>query len=113
MLQELSRSLRGPNPQFFVPRGIRSSGFSLPGSLLGLCNRSRRHLAHYAPKGVRVLAGAVLARRINELLALASGVFFDRSLALCHGASRWLPIVDDLRLHREVLAGNLLSGGRC
>lgn len=57
------------------------------------------HLKGGSPEGVRVLAGAVLTRRVNELLALAAGVGL-RLLGLWHDTN-----VADLRAPGEVRHG--------
>ena len=81
---------------------VRSGGwfrptFALPGSLLGLLDRSRGDAVKEGSEDASIFAGAVLLRRLNELLALGAPLF-DR-LCLCHRASRWRPIVGDLRPH--------------
>ena len=83
--------LRGPNPG--LPAGVRSA-LGLARCLLGLRGGSRRHLSKRTTEGVGVLAGAVIARRVNEPLALGARVL--GWLALCHGASRWPASLGDL-----------------
>ena len=65
----------------------RFPSLAFASGFLGLCHGRRRDLAHGTPEGVPVLVGAMLARRLDELLALGARVRGSRGF--CHGASRW------------------------
>lgn len=73
------------------------------GDLLGPRRRRGRDLAQHLPEGVFVAIGAMLARRLNELLSLA--LAFVGWLGLRHGASRRDGSVGDLRPRWEVCCG--------
>lgn len=55
---------------------------------------------YVVPESVLVVSGAYLARRVDELLALAAGVFSLGLLGLWHGRS-----LADLLARREVARG--------
>jgi hypothetical protein len=80
-------------------RTLDTSRLRLASRFLGLRWRGRCDLAHGLPEGALVFAGAVLTRRVHELLALAAGVGL-RLLGLWHGLS-----LTDLSARREVRHG--------
>lgn len=87
---------RRPKPRISIPAGI-SLGFA--SCLLGLRRGGASHALYRLAEDVLVTAGASLARRVHELLALAAFVGL-RLLSLGHGAN-----VADLCAPSEVRHG--------